>query len=105
MLLCQNTQIRARACSDTFINDRMADLNTYGANANDENAVNIVKAVTNLQNNKMGKMLVMATSLIEKQMAEIKADNAISASDKQQIEGYNSQFYRNIYDFMNKRCP
>jgi hypothetical protein len=105
ILLCQNTQIRARACSDTFLNDRLADLNTYGGNANDQNAVNIVKSVTNLQNNKMGKLLVMATNLIEKQMSEIQKDNAISASDKQQMTGHNSLFYRNVYDFMNKRCP
>lgn len=105
ILLCQNTQIRARACSDTFVNDRLADLNTYGGNANDQNAVNIVKSVTNLQNNKMGKLLVMATNLIEKQMGELKSDNTVSASDKQQIVGYNSLFYRNVYDFMNKRCP
>lgn len=105
MILCQESQVRSKNCSDTFINDRLADLNTYGANVNDQNAVSIVKSVTNLQNTKMGKLLAMATDLIEKQMKEIKSDNAISNSDKEQIAGYNSLFYRQHYDFMNKRCP
>lgn len=105
MLMCQESQIRSRQCSDTFINDRLADLNTYGANPNDQYAVQIVKSVTNLQNNKMGKLLVMATNLIEKQMKEIQSDNQISKSDKEQVSGYNSLFYRQHYDFMNKRCP
>ena len=105
MLMCQEAQVRSRQCSDTFINDRLADLNTYGANPNDQNAVQIVKSVTNLQNNKMGKLLVMATNLIEKEMKDIQADNQISKADKEQISGYNSLFYRQHYDFMNKRCP
>lgn len=105
MLLCQEAQVRSRQCSDTFINDRLADLNTYGGNPNDQSAVGIVKSVTNLQNNKMGKLLVMATSLIEAQMAEVAKDNQVSKSDKEQIAGYNSLFYRQHYDFMNKRCP
>lgn len=105
MVLCQALQIRGRTCSDTFINDRIADMNTYNADANNQNAISIVKSVTDLQNNKIGKLLVMATDLIEKQMNEIQSDNAISKSDKQQIIGFNSQFYRNHYDFMNKRCP
>jgi hypothetical protein len=105
MLMCQESQVRSRQCSDTYINDRLADLNTYGGNPNDQNAVQIVKSVTNLQNNKMGKLLVMATNLIEAQMKEIQGDNQISKSDKEQISGYNSLFYRQHYDFMNKRCP
>jgi hypothetical protein len=53
----------------------------------------------------MGKLLVMATDLIEKQMKELQADNVISKSDKEQISGYNSLFYRQHFDLMNKRCP
>lgn len=105
MLMCQEAQVRSRVCSDTFINDRLADLNTYGANPNDQNAVQIVKSATNLQNNKMGKLLVMATNLIEKEMKYIQSDNQISKADKEQISGFNSLFYRQHYDFMNKRCP
>lgn len=105
MLMCQEAQVRSRQCSDTFINDRLADINTYGGNPNDQNAVQIVKSVTNLQNNKMGKLLVMATSLIEAQMAEVMKDNQVSKADKEQIAGFNSLFYRQHYDFMNKRCP
>lgn len=105
MLRCQDSQMRSRACSDTFLNDRIADLNTYGGNPNDADAIKIVKSVTNLQNNKMGKLLVMATDLIEKQMKEIQNDGQISKSDKEQIVGFNSLFYRQHYDFMNKRCP
>jgi len=105
MVLCQESQVRSKNCSDTFINDRLADLNTYGADVNNQNAVLIVKSTTNLQNTKMGKLLVMATDLIEKQMKELQTDNVISKSDKEQISGYNSLFYRQHYDFMNKRCP
>jgi hypothetical protein len=53
----------------------------------------------------MGKLLVMATDLIEKQMKEIQNDGQISKSDKEAIVGFNSLFYRQHYDFMNKRCP
>lgn len=105
MVLCQETQIRAKACSDSFINDRLADLNTLGGDANSQHAIGIVKANTNLQNNKMGKFLVMATDLIEKQMKELLNDATISKSDKEQISGFNSLFYRQRYDLMNKRCP
>jgi hypothetical protein len=105
IILCQENQVKSKNCSDTFINDRLADINTYGGNANSQNASLIVKSTTNLQNTKMGKLLVMATDLIEKQMKELQADNVISKSDKEQISGYNSLFYRQHFDLMNKRCP
>jgi hypothetical protein len=105
MLLCEDLQIRAKACSDTFVNDRLADLHTYGGDANDQRAMEIVKSVTNVRNNKMGKMLIMSTDLIEREMKSIQGDNAISKADKEQIFGYNSLFYRRVYDFMNRRCP
>lgn len=105
IILCQDTQVRDRDCPDSFINDRLADLNTMGGDANDQNAIVIVKANTNLNNNKIGKLLVMATSIIEKYMKEIKADTLISSSDKEQIEGFKSFFYRQHYDYINKRCP
>jgi hypothetical protein len=105
IILCQDAQVRIKICSDTFINDRLADLNTYGADANDKTAIDIVKANTNLNNTKMGKLLVMATNLIEKELANIQNDNAISKSDKEQIMGFATQFYRLRYDFINKRCP
>lgn len=105
MVLCQEAQVKSRNCSDTFINDRIADLNTYGGNPNDSNAINIVKSVTALNNTKMGKLLVMATNIIETQMAQVRNDPLISKTDKEQMDGYNSLFYRQHYDFMNKRCP
>lgn len=105
IVLCQETQVRDRDCPDSFINDRLADLNTMGADANDQTAITIVKANTNLNNNKIGKFLVMATNVIEKQMKEIKADPTISSSDKDQIEGFKAFFYRQHYDYINKRCP
>lgn len=105
MLMCQDVQIRMKVCSDSFINDRLADLNTYGADSNNETAVSIVKSVVDLNNNKIGKLLIMATDLIEKHMNNIKNDNSISKTDKEQIFGYNSQFYRQKYEFMAKRCP
>ena len=103
--MCQDTQIRMKVCSDTFINDRIADLNTYGADPTNTAAIAIVKSTTNLSNNKIGKFLLMATDLIEKQMNNIKHDNAISNTDKEQIYGYNSQFYNQKYSYMSKQCP
>jgi len=105
IVMCQDTQIRMKVCSDTFINDRIADLNTYGADPTNTAAIAIVKSTTNLSNNKIGKFLLMATDLIEKQMNNIKNDNAISNTDKEQIYGYNSQFYNQKYDYMAKHCP
>lgn len=105
IVMCQDTQIRMKVCSDTFINDRLADLNTYGADPTNNAAIAIVKSTTNLSNNKIGKFLLMATDLIEKQMNSIKNDNAISNTDKEQIYGYNAQFYNQKYDYMSKHCP
>jgi len=105
IVMCQDTQIRMKVCSDTFINDRIADLNTYGADHTNTAAIAIVKSTTNLSNNKIGKFLLMATDLIEKQMNNIKHDNAISNTDKEQIYGYNAQFYNQKYSYMSKQCP
>ena len=105
IVMCQDAQIRMKVCSDSFINDRIADLNTYGADPTNTAAIAIVKSSTNLSNNKIGKFLLMATDLIEKQMNNIKNDNAISNTDKEQIYGYNSQFYNQKYSYMAKQCP
>lgn len=104
IVLCQESQTRDKTCLQTFLNDRIADLRGLDADYNAQNAVLIVKANTNLLNNKIGQFLVMATDLIEKSLKELYQDNTISMQDKEQISGYNSSFYRQHYDFINKRC-
>ena len=105
ILLCQEMQIKSRSCPDTFINDRLSDLNTYGGDPNDQTAIQIVKANTNLLNTKMGKLLVMSCNILENYLKQIREDKAISKQDLEAISGFNSQFYRNKFDFLNKRCP
>jgi hypothetical protein len=105
IVLCQRLQLQSKGCQESFINDRLADLNTYGADANSQHAVAIVKSNTNLQNNKIGKLLVMSTDIIQKEMNNVHQDSNISKSDKEQISGNVSLFYRQNQDFVNKRCP
>ena len=104
ILLCQYTQTESRPCSESYINDRLADLNAFGGDANNQRAQGIVKSITQLSNNKVGKMLVMATDLIERQIESLKKEKDITTSDIEQIVGLNSMFYRQRYDLINKHC-
>lgn len=104
IVLCQYNQLQSNSCEKTFLNERLMDLKTYSGNPNGQNAMTIVKAITDLRNTKMGQFLVMATDLIEKYIANIKGETIISNIDKEQIIGYNSFIYRQKYDAMNRKC-
>lgn len=104
LLLCQHKDFK-KACSASTLDSRIATLNSWNANMYNKNAVDIVNAVTKVQNVKMGQFLVQVCDVCEQQLSNIGNDPDIHRDYKVQLVGLNSQFYRNHFDALNKLCP
>lgn len=104
ILLCQYKDFK-KQCSASTLDSRIATLNSWNANMLNKNAVDIVNAVTKVQNVKIGQFLVQVCDICEQQLSSIGNDPDIHRDYKTQLVGLNSQFYRNHFDALNKLCP
>ena len=103
LALCQQRDFK-NSCAMESLNQRLATLDSWGANQYNKDAINLVNSVTKVTNNKIGQFLVEICDVCEKQMRDISDDVNVLRQDKTQIIGFNSQFYRNHFDSINKNC-
>ena len=103
LALCQQRDFK-KSCSMDSLNQRLATLDSWGANQYNKDAIDIVNSLTKVTNNKIGQFLVEVCDICEKQIRDISNDKDVLRGDKTQIIGFNSQFYRNHVDSINKSC-
>jgi len=101
VILCQKTHAEKR--NQEMLLERLRDLKNSGGNELDKNAQNIVQQHTRLHNNQIGFLLVLATSIIIKELKKLDSDSRILDIDKQLIYKHNETFYTNHYDTVNKK--
>jgi hypothetical protein len=104
ILLCQELEQNAKPCSQTAVDARMKDLQAYGGDVYSKNARAIVQSVSNIKNNKVGQLLIIACDVLEKELDKISADGTITAGDKTAMKGLNAAFYRMHFDLLNRSC-
>lgn len=104
LALCQQKDFK-NACDVKTLDQRIITLNSWNANQYNNDAAAIVNSVTKIKNNKLGQFLVQVCDICEKQTNAINSDDNVMRDDKIQITGFNSQFYRNHFDTINKSCP
>jgi len=106
MVLCQMRDYKT-SCSpevEASLDSKMSTLTSWGADMNDSYAKQIVQAVTTITNLKHGQFLTQVCDICEKQLAIMADDQDIPKDVKLQIIGWNSEFYRSIFDQMNTAC-
>lgn len=103
LALCQQKDFK-RNCDTNTLDQRLSTLSSWNANQFNKDAIAIVNSVTKVTNNKIGQFLVQITDICEKQVRDLSDDNNVMREDKTQIIGFNSQFYRNHFDAINKSC-
>ncbi len=104
LALCQQKDFK-KSCDMKVLDQRIITLNSWNANQYNKNASDIVNSLTKIKNNKIGQFLVQICDICEKQINLINGDDNVMREDKIQLTGFNSQFYRNHFDTINKSCP
>ena len=102
VILCQ--EAHAKYCREEMVLERLRDLKNSGGNELDRDAQDIVRKHTKLQNNHIGFLLVLATSIIIKELRKIVDDKRISDKDKKSIMNLNETFYKIHYDKITQLC-
>lgn len=100
LALCQQKD----KCNSNGLDSRIATLDSWEANMYNKDAVAIVNSLTKINTNKMAQFLVQICDICEKQILNIQNDPNIYRTIKTQLVGYNSQFYRNHFDTINRAC-
>ncbi len=103
LALCQQKDFK-NSCDAKTLDQRIITLNSWNANQYNKNASDIVNSVTKITNNKIGQFLVQICDICEKQIEQINKDDNVIRNVKIQLTGFNSQFYRNHFDTINKSC-
>lgn len=101
--LCQLKDFKNN-CDTKTMDQRITTLNNWNANQYNKDAINIVNSVTKITNNKYGQFLVQVCDICENQINNINNNINITPLIKTQIIGYNSEFYRTIFDQINTIC-
>lgn len=99
VILCQE-----KYCRKNMLLERLRDLKNSGGNELDREAQQIVRQYAKLQNNEIGFLLVLATSIIIRELHKLVNDNRISNQDKHNIFNLNNTFYATHYDKLTQAC-
>lgn len=110
LILCQLQDFQTSCTTQNTlnqINQRIATLDSWNANPNNANAISIVNSITHITNlsSKTSQFLFKACDICEKNINTIQQDNTFNTSTKTQLIGFNSEFYRTIFDKINQLCP
>lgn len=101
--LCQLKDFK-KSCDSKTMDQRIITLNDWNANPNNKSVIDIVNSVTKVTNNKYGQFLIQVCDICETQMNIINNDKNITPLIQTQIAGYNSEFYRTIFNEINSKC-
>lgn len=105
LALCLLIDFQVNSCVNTESLEKRIDiLNTWNANPKNDEAIAIVDAIIQIKNQRVNLFLIMICDICENQINIIKNDVNISKYDKEQISGYNSEFYRDTFDKINSYC-
>jgi hypothetical protein len=108
LILCQLKDFKTSCEKDTInqINKRLSTLDSWGADSNNANAISIVKSITHITDpsSKRSQFLFKICMICEKNIKLIQQDNTFNTPTKNELVGFNSQFYRIIFDQINKLC-
>lgn len=106
LTLCQLQDFQT-SCSVNSIKSRLSTLDSWGAVSDNSFAVSTVNSITRIQNAKSNtsQFLYKICDICEKNINAIKQDSNFSKLNITQIIGFNSEFYRSIFDKINKLCP
>ena len=103
LVLCQQ-QDRCAAAGSPTIKEKSAQLEAWGADANNKEAKDIVKSIVRNADQTLERFLVLATHLSTVQIRAIEKDDRIPKTSKEALVGFNSQFYRSHYAVFNNPC-
>lgn len=105
LALCQ-LQDYTNNCDTSKIDERLKILNSWGASSYNVTSNNIVKSMTHIidETTKTNEFLFKVCDICEKNIALINMDDNVLRPNKLQIIGFNSEFYRSIFDKINYLC-
>lgn len=109
LTLCQLQDFQTSCTSENTlkqINQRLSTLDSWKADVNNAKAISIVNSVTHITKPslKTSQFLFKVCDICEKNINAIQQDNTFNTATKTQILGFNSEFYRTIFDNINKLC-
>lgn len=106
LALCQLEDYRKK-CDVSVIDGRLSTLNSLGASSYNVTSNNIVKSITRIKDDtkKVSEFLFKVCDICEKNINKINQDNDVLRPIKIQLTGFNSEFYRTIFDQINNLCP
>lgn len=105
LALCLLIDFQVNSCVNTqSLEKRIEILNNWKANPKNNEAIAIVDAIIQIKNQRVNLFLIMICDICENQINLIKNDNTLLKYDKEQLIGYNSEFYRDIFDKINSYC-
>jgi hypothetical protein len=102
IVLCQEKF--GEKCRKDMVDQRILDLNSLGGEKEEYNFKLVRKYVKTLRDNKIGKLLVLATSVITKELYKMQKDERLTMNEKMQILKMNETFYDVHYDITNELC-
>lgn len=103
ILLCLRF-MQDKACRSSDIRDRLVQVKGMGGNAEDRDSQNKASAFIPINDTLQSKMLVATLNLLERQMALMRNDSAVSKQDADAISGHLYSFYVNNFPAIYKKC-
>lgn len=96
--------LQNKGCRSSDIKDRLVQLVGMGGSANDKDSQTKAAAFIPVNDTLQSKLLVTAVNLLERQMALMRNDSAVSKSDADAISGHLYSFYVNNLPGIYKTC-
>lgn len=102
IVLCQEKF--GEKCRKDMVDQRILDLISLGGEKVEHNFKVVRKYVKKLRDNKIGNLLILATSVITKELYQMQKDARLTMNEKLQILKMNETFYDVHYDITNELC-